>query len=460
MSPFAAALLLGALSSGDAEELLARFLARLAECRTFHAVGVEHEEWYAEGELWYRKEHSFELAFERPDRLALTTRTLDGVRDGDSERVVHEPHGLKWWRGDQESPSGFPGDPWITDAGGLELVTRLGNWRHPLAPHDPLGDPGRQPPRLAETNSGTGGTLLLREPIDGVDSWRLALDSAGVPWTLWIATADLRPVRIESRAPGAFDWEVRRRVEFRAAFDAPVPADAFALTRPLPTRRMGPLGHWNLVKRTLLASILLAVSVCWWRRVLAPEARGFDPTEPCDRGLQRAKVWWIGGLFFIGREENPLMAAAGWQVFDLGQAIFTTLAIAGLFGVLWLRRRGDAREAAAPVVQSGLRGVDPIDAERRIEAVAAARGLRPVRQGAKLLLEGVAQPVRYQRGSSTELQVCHPSETTELVRSLLQETAAAINAAGGARVAKFERLVAVAAAVVALACVALELAPP
>lgn len=83
-----------------------------------------------------------------------------------------------------------------------------------------------------------------------------------------------------------------------------------------------------------------------------------------------------------------------------------------------------------------------------------------MRYGAVLSPAGVVRPVRFERGSSSELKLCHPREATERMQSLAQEAATAGNAAHGARGAKFERCAARVFAAAAQVLIALELLPP
>ncbi len=410
-----------------AAELLVRVPERFADCTTFHAVGVEHEETLVDDAFDRRREHPFELWYARPDRLALTTRTRDGRTDGGGNMVVRDRRESQRWPARAATPTHWSdGHSALDDLPNGELLSRTIGW------FLPAGDAERRDRgRILAATSAFPDRPPRRERIDGTECWRLSFDERDDGFDLWLAIADLTPVRMQWQGPSYGERREVRRVELEAAFDAPIPADAFTLTRPAGDWPMGLAGLFRIVFLTLVVLALALLSRHLLRRDRTAIARSFHPTPPGTVGgaaLLGAALGSSSSL--LSGRDSILLAITGWRAFELIELLFPAILLAILPFILRIVRSVASYGTERETVESGVSGVDPVEAQRQLEAVAAAQGLAPVRGAATLALAGVARPLQFVRGSAPVLRIRHPRDAVELLRPLLQEVARQMNTSG------------------------------
>jgi hypothetical protein len=212
------------------------------------------------------------------------------------------------------------------------------------------------------------------------ECWQLQVDERDGGWTLWVSIADSSPVRLEWTGRSYGGRNDSRRVELAATFDSPLPADAFTPTRPAGDGPMGFVGGWRFASLLALALTLVALGGFMFRGARDADARPFHPSPPRSGGP-------------IGLRIARSVASCGTE-----------------------------RET----VESGVRSIDALDAERRLE---------PVRGALTLALAGVGRP-------------------------LLQEVALQANAGGLARAHPGDRRAALRLIGAAVTCIVVVIALP
>ncbi len=359
-----------------AAEMLERMRAHLAECATCVITGVAEECWLEGGEVDRREQRAFTLHFERAGlRLRVITAKQDGRRQERGIVAVLDGGQLQSWSADEKAPDPVEPAPdgihewWVPD----EVQTLF---------------EALSPQLLARAPSASAWSFTstpVREVVDGVDCWRLGSDPPkGAPTgsgrheleQLWLAVADARPVRWVDQWHDVDGDGRRRSAWFEVAFDATLPADAFALVEPPPDGLAGAGGSVEGVAAALLAAAVIFGTFALLLRMRREQAVALREVT-----VVLVVQFGVFGVMYLPPAAGEIaMALSGWEALDSAR-----LAVAGapllLFAVFYLLRftRFDYRFQQRRM----LWGVAPRHAAQLLQTVAAGEGVELEQNGSR-----------------------------------------------------------------------------